>query len=105
MVALAENVSTTMLAVLTTWHVVVILVAILILFGGKKLPELARGLGRGLRIFKEEVSGVKDSVSQAIEEEPRPAAPKAPDPQAPTKTDKPAEGEPADGKPPGPDHT
>jgi len=43
-------------------EIVVILVVVLLLFGGKKLPELARGLGRGLRLFKEEVSGVSKQL-------------------------------------------
>ena len=44
------------------WEVVVILVALLLLFGGKKLPDLAKGLGRGLRNFKEELHGVKNDI-------------------------------------------
>ncbi len=36
---------------------VIIVIALLLLFGGKKLPELARGLGKGLRGFKEELDG------------------------------------------------
>ena len=54
------------------WEIVLILVVILVLFGGKKLPELARGMGKGLREFKKELSGVKDDVEKAvnIEDEP-----------------------------------
>ena len=52
------------------WEVVIIIVAILLLFGGKKLPELARGVGKGLRIFKKEVQGVKDELDEAINVEP-----------------------------------
>ena len=37
-------------------EIVVILLVVLILFGGKKLPELAKGLGRGLRLFKQELT-------------------------------------------------
>ena len=36
------------------WHVVVVLVVILVLFGAPKLPELARALGKSMRILKEE---------------------------------------------------
>lgn len=50
-------------------EIVLIVLVVLLLFGGKKLPELARGLGRGLRVFKKEVSGVKDTVSKALDEE------------------------------------
>ncbi|HOD79996.1 MAG: Sec-independent protein translocase protein TatAd [Planctomycetes bacterium ADurb.Bin126] len=46
---------------------VIILIAMLLLFGGKKLPELARGLGKGLRGFKEELNGIQ----KQIEEEPK----------------------------------
>jgi len=35
---------------------------ILVLFGGSKLPELARGLARGLRIFRDEMHGVKSDL-------------------------------------------
>lgn len=42
------------------WHLLVLLIVILVLFGGKKLPEAARGLGRSMRIFKSEVKEMKD---------------------------------------------
>jgi len=38
-------------------HWIIILVVVLILFGGRKIPELMRGLGEGVRGFKEGVSG------------------------------------------------
>ena len=44
------------------WEIIIIVVVILLLFGGKKLPELARGLGRGLRSFKDEIKGVKTGI-------------------------------------------
>ena len=43
-------------------EILIIILAILLLFGGKKLPELARGLGRGMREFKKELHGVKDDI-------------------------------------------
>ena len=52
------------------WEIVAILAVALLMFGGKKLPELARGLGKGLRQFKEEVHSVKSDVSDAIDDEP-----------------------------------
>ncbi len=47
------------------WEIALILVAILILFGGKKLPELARGMGQGMREFKKAARGVKDELENA----------------------------------------
>jgi len=41
-------------------HLLVILLVILLLFGGKKLPEAARGLGRSMRIFKSEVKEMRE---------------------------------------------
>lgn len=41
---------------LQPWHIIVIVVAFVILFGSKKLPDAARGLGRSMRIFKSEVN-------------------------------------------------
>tara|TARA_Y100000588_G_scaffold131168_1_gene143749 strand:+ start:447 stop:680 length:234 start_codon:yes stop_codon:yes gene_type:complete len=45
------------------WEMVVIAIVILLLFGAKKLPELAKGLGQGIREFKGAVDGVKDEIS------------------------------------------
>lgn len=38
-------------------HWLIVLAVILLLFGGRKIPELARGLGEGIRSFKEGISG------------------------------------------------
>lgn len=47
------------------WEMVVIALVILLMFGAKKLPELARGLGQGIREFKGAVDGVKDELKDA----------------------------------------
>ena len=49
------------------WEMVVIALVILLMFGAKKLPELARGLGQGIREFKGVVDGVKDELKDAEE--------------------------------------
>jgi sec-independent protein translocase protein TatA len=57
-------------------EIILILLVILLLFGAKKLPETARGLGRSLRIFKAETKGMKedDAVDATeVREEPPPA--------------------------------
>ena len=49
-----------------TQEMVLIVIVILLLFGGKKLPELARGLGRGIREFKDASDGIKREISDQI---------------------------------------
>jgi sec-independent protein translocase protein TatA len=44
----------------TPTHLIVIAVVVLVLFGGKKLPELGKGLGEGLRGFKDGMKGVTE---------------------------------------------
>jgi sec-independent protein translocase protein TatA len=48
---------------------IVILLVALVLFGGKKLPELARGLGQGIREFKDASEGVKRDIQDQINKE------------------------------------
>ncbi|WP_284040208.1 twin-arginine translocase TatA/TatE family subunit [Sphingobacterium sp. lm-10] len=49
-----------------TQEMMLIIIVILFLFGGKKLPELARGLGRGIREFKDASEGIKRELSDQI---------------------------------------
>ncbi|WP_084126825.1 twin-arginine translocase TatA/TatE family subunit [Demequina sp. NBRC 110054] len=51
-----------MLANLTGWHAILILVVVLLVFGASKLPELAKSVGQSVKILKDEVAeGSKDS--------------------------------------------
>lgn len=43
-----------------TTEIIIIAVVILLLFGGKKIPELMRGLGKGVRSYKEGVNGINE---------------------------------------------
>lgn len=45
---------------LSPWHLAIVALVFLILFGSKKLPDAARGLGRSMRIFKSEVSEMQN---------------------------------------------
>jgi sec-independent protein translocase protein TatA len=45
------------LGVIGPWQVVLIVVVLLLLFGGKKIPELMRGLGQGMKEFKDASKG------------------------------------------------
>lgn len=62
-------------------ELMMIMLVVLLLFGGKKLPEFARGLGKSMREFKKAASGVEEELKRAMEEEP-PATPPAATPQS-----------------------
>ena len=47
------------------WEIVLILLVIILIFGGKKIPELARGFGKGLREFNKTTREIKDEVDTA----------------------------------------
>lgn len=63
-----------LLAMLGWPEIIGILVVVLVLFGAKKLPELARGLGQGIKEFKKATREVQDDLQRALDEEP-PAEP------------------------------
>ncbi len=64
----ADNLSAGALAWAVGWQeILIIVVIVLILFGGRKIPELAKGLGKGLREFKKEMRGVKQDFAEAID--------------------------------------
>ena len=50
------------------WEIVLIILVIILIFGGKKIPELARGLGKGLREFKKRTREIKDEVDTVRED-------------------------------------
>lgn len=60
---------TILLGVIGGPELAVIIVALLILFGGKKIPELMRGLGQGIKEFKEGQSGASKEDKPAQSEE------------------------------------
>ena len=60
------------------WEIVLILAVVLILFGAKKLPELAKGLGTGIKEFKKATREVTDEIQNAGADTPAPPAPKIP---------------------------
>lgn len=55
-----------LLGVLGTQEIIVILVIVLLLFGGRKIPELMRGLGRGVREFNDAKNNVKKEIEDGI---------------------------------------
>ena len=50
-------------------EIILILFIILLLFGAKKLPELAKGLGKGINEFKKASNDIKDEVEKTIDDE------------------------------------
>ena len=59
-------------------ELIIILAIVLLLFGGRKLPDAARGLGRSLRIFKAETRGLVDDANAAPAADAAPAPAPAP---------------------------
>ncbi|MEJ2900905.1 twin-arginine translocase TatA/TatE family subunit [Pedobacter panaciterrae] len=57
----------TLLAALGTQEILVILVVVLLLFGGKKIPELMSGLGKGIREFNNGKDGVEEKEGKGEE--------------------------------------
>lgn len=51
------------------WEVLIILFAILLLFGAKRIPELAKGLGKGIREFKDATKEIKDELEDGIKDD------------------------------------
>ena len=58
------------LGVIGPWQIVIIALVILLLFGGKKIPELMKGLGKGVKSFKEGVSEVEKEIEKPEEVKP-----------------------------------
>ncbi len=46
------------------WHLLILAVIVVLFFGGKKLPELGKGLGEGYRGFRDGLKGVTDDVNK-----------------------------------------
>lgn len=50
-------------------EIIVIALIVLLLFGGKKIPELMRGIGKGIRSFKEGVNNIENDIDNCGEEQ------------------------------------
>ena len=53
-----------------TTEIILIVILILLLFGGRKIPELMKGLGKGVKSFKDGVNGVEDPEIKEDKEKP-----------------------------------
>jgi len=63
------NLASVLLGMMGPWQIVLIVVAILLLFGGRKIPELMRGLGGGVKEFKNAVKEDDDGDSKSTSSE------------------------------------
>jgi len=59
----------------TPWHIILLLLIALLLFGGKRLPEMGRSLGHGMREFKDAITGNSPTPPDASQPELPPAEP------------------------------
>ena len=50
-------------------EIIIIALVVLLIFGGKKIPELMKGIGKGVRSFKEGVSGIEKDIEEAGNEQ------------------------------------
>ena len=58
------------LGVIGPWQIVILALLIILLFGGKKIPELMKGIGKGVKSFKEGMNEVEDQINKSDEEKP-----------------------------------
>ena len=49
-----------------TQEILLIVLVVLIFFGGKKIPELMKGIGKGVKSFKEGISGIENEITKEI---------------------------------------
>ncbi len=74
-----------MLSNLNGWHLLILILVVLLIFGAPKLPGLARSLGQSMRIFRSEVKAMKDDDGSDVKSE----ADSAPTRSAKSSSDKP----------------
>ncbi len=60
------------------WEIILILAVVLVLFGAKKLPELAKGMGKGIKEFKKATRDVNDELDRAMDDQPTYTPPPTP---------------------------
>lgn len=58
-----------LLSNLGTGEIIVIVLVILLLFGGKKIPELMKGVGKGVKSFKQGLNEVEDEIKKASDDD------------------------------------
>ncbi len=54
---------------LGAWEIIIILVVVLLIFGPRRLPEMAKGIGQSVREFRKGIKDVKDDIENEIKKE------------------------------------
>ena len=72
---------------ISIWELMILLIVLLLIFGAKRLPEMGRSLGKGMREFKDSVTGVEEAVSTTT---PTPTPTRVELPSAPSVPDAPS---------------
>jgi sec-independent protein translocase protein TatA len=72
-----------LMGALKPWHIIVLVVVLILLFGAKRLPDASRALGRSLRILKAETRGLAEDDVQAKAEAESSRQPQQPESRAP----------------------
>ena len=62
------NVELAFLGGLGGWEILLILLVLLIFFGAKKIPELAKGLGKGIKEFKNATNEIKEEIEDGVKD-------------------------------------
>jgi len=76
---------------ISIWELLILLVVLLLIFGARRLPEMGRSLGKGMREFKDAVTGVEEQTTTPTASSP-PELPSAPsEPSAAPRSEAPAE--------------
>lgn len=65
------NFAVLFLQLFAPWHIVILVLAILLLFGGKKIPELMKGLGTGIKEFKDATKDDDTKKSESKSDSPQ----------------------------------
>jgi TatA/E family protein of Tat protein translocase len=65
---------------ISIWELMILLVVLLLIFGARRLPEMGRSLGKGMREFKDAVTGVEEKATASPTPAELPSAPSEPAP-------------------------
>ena len=59
------------LGIVGPWQIVIIALVVLLFWGGKKIPELMKGLGKGVKSFKEGLNDIEEQIDETDDKDPK----------------------------------